>query len=263
MDKKVFIVTGGSSGIGLSCIQKLSEDRHNHVISFSRSKVKTERAAKSMSTIPDNVEFYYGDVRNEEDCKALAEYIGRKHGKVYGLVHAAGVLTKGGIENIPFQDWKFNLDINLNGPYLLTQQLLPYLKAAQGASIVNISSIAAQRPGSSIAYSVSKAGLDMLTEFLAGDLAPYKIRVNSVNPGFVTTHIHLDNKIVENQEDYRKMVEKVKKRYPLQRVGKPEDIADMVLYLLSDKANWITGSIFKIDGGALIDNDLLPPKNRT
>ena len=69
MDKKVFIVTRGSSGIGLSCIQKLSEDRQNQVISFSRSKEKTERAAKSIGTIPDNVEFYYGDVHNEEDCQ--------------------------------------------------------------------------------------------------------------------------------------------------------------------------------------------------
>ncbi len=260
MEKRVFIVTGGSSGIGLSTIKKLSEEQHNQVISFSRSKEKTERAAKSIGTIPDNMEFYYGDVRNKKDCQDLAEYIKHKHGKVHGLVHAAGVLTKGGIEMIPYEDWKFNLDVNLNGPYLLTQVLLPYLKAAKGASIVNISSIAALRPGTSVAYSVSKAGLDMLTEFLAGDLAPYQIRVNSVNPGLVTTNIHLDNKIVDSKDAYEEMVKKATARYPIKRVGKPEEIADMILYLLSEKASWITGSIFKIDGGALVNNDLLPPK---
>ncbi|TVQ14507.1 MAG: SDR family oxidoreductase [Bacteroidetes bacterium] len=260
MNKKIFIITGGSSGIGLSCIQKLSENKHNHVISFSRSKEKTKRAAKSIGNIPDNVEFYHGDVRNESDCETFAGYIGEKYGKIHGLVHAAAVLTKGGIEMIPYEAWKFNLDINLNGPYLLTQVLLPYLKAAQGASIVNISSIAAQRPGTSIAYSVSKAGLDMLTEFLAGDLAPYQIRVNSVNPGLVTTNIHLDNKIVENQQAYDEMVKKAAARYPLNRAGKPEEIADMILYLLSEKSSWVTGSIFKMDGGALIANDLIPDK---
>lgn len=260
MSKKVFIVSGGSSGIGLSCIQKLSKNKQNHVISFSRSKEKTERAIKSMGSIPDNVEFYYGDVRNEEDCRKFADYVEQKHAKIHGLVHAAAILTKGGIEMIPYEDWKFTLDVNLNGPYLLTQALLPFLKAAKGASIVNISSIAAHRPGTSVAYSVSKAGLDMLTEFLAGDLAPYQIRVNSVNPGLVTTPIHLDNKIVEDRKAYEEMVEKAIDRYPIKRAGKPEEIADMILYLLSEKAAWITGSIFKIDGGALINNDLLPPK---
>jgi len=82
------------------------------------------------------------------------------------------------------------------------------LKAANGAAIVNVSPVASIRPVSSVAYSVSKAGLDMLTEFLAGDLAPYKIRVNSVNPGFVRINIHLDNNNVEDEEAYNKMTKK-------------------------------------------------------
>ena len=258
--KQIHLITGGSSGIGLSCIIKLAEDKNNQVVSFSRSSEKVQRALEILGEKPGNIEFVNGDVRNEQDCEQLFHHLEKNYGKLHGLVNAAGVLTKGGIESIPYDQWKFNLDVNLNGPYLLTQKLLPLLKNARGASVVNISSVAAMRPGTSVAYSVSKAGLDMLTEFLAGDLAPYKIRVNSVNPGLVKTNIHLDNKIFDTPEAYEKMTEKARERYPLERIGTPEEVADLILYLLSDKASWITGSIFKIDGGSLIFNELLPPK---
>lgn len=259
-DKQIFLTTGGSSGIGLSCILKLSEDKNNQVISFSRSGEKIKRALKEMGEKPANVEFLNGDVSNEKDCDSLVTYLDKHFGKLHGLVNGAGVITKGGIEMISYDQWKYNLDVNLNGPYLLTQKMLPLLKKAEGASVVNISSVAAMRPGTSVAYSVSKAGLDMLTEFLAGDLAPYKIRVNSVNPGLVKTNIHLDNQIFKTEKAYEEMTEKAKERYPLERIGTSEEVADLILYLLSPKASWITGSIFKIDGGSLIFNELLPPK---
>ncbi len=258
--EKIYVVTGGSSGIGLSCIEKLAKNAENHVISFSRSTDKIKRAIDEIKPKPANIKFIAGDVTQKDDCEMLSEYIGKDYGRIHGLVHAAGVLTKGGIEMVDYDQWKFNLDVNLNGPYLLTQSLLNLLKAANGAAIVNVSSVASMRPGSSVAYSVSKAGLDMLTEFLAGDLAPYKIRVNSVNPGFVRTNIHLDNNIVEDEDAYNKMAEKVAARYPLERIGEPGEVADLILYLLSKKAEWITGSIFKLDGGTLIKNDLIPAK---
>ncbi len=164
------------------------------------------------------------------------------------------------MEMVSYDQWKFNLEVNLNGPYLLTQTLLPLLKKAKGASIVNVTSIASVRPGSSVAYSVSKAGLDMLTEFLAGDLGPYKIRVNSINPGLVKTNIHLDNQIVKDREAYENLLKNALPRYPIGRIGEPEDIANLAVFLLSDQADWITGSIIKIDGGAAVFNDLIPPK---
>ncbi len=258
MSKKVIVVTGGSSGIGFQTIKQLSASGID-VISFSRSKEKIEKAKKEIGENP-NVKYFEGDVVKAVDCKKLAEYIESAYGKLHGLVNNAGVLTKGSMEMIDYETWKYNLDINLNGVYLLTRNLLPLLKKAEGASIVNVSSIAGLKPGSSIAYSVSKAGLDMLTEFLAGDLAPYKIRVNSVNPAIVRTNIHLDNKIVENKEKYEELLKSVIDRYPLKRIGDPEDIANMIEFLLSDKSSWITGSIIKIDGGVMIHNELIPPK---
>ncbi len=260
MEKKVIVVTGGSSGIGLQTIGQLSANDNNQIISFSRSEEKIQKAKKVLGN-KENVNYFMGDVTNEDDCRKFAEYVEKNYGKIHGLLNNAGVLTKGGMEMIDYETWKYNLNINLNGVYLFTRSLLPLLKKAQGASIVNVSSVAAMKPGSSIAYSVSKAGLDMLTEFLAGDLAPYKIRVNSVNPALVRTPIHMDNKIFENKEEYEELLRNAVERYPLKRIGEPEDIANLIEFLLSDKSSWITGSIMKIDGGAMINNDLIPPKD--
>ncbi len=260
MEQKIFLITGGSSGLGLAIAEKLSREPDNVVISTSRSQKKIQRALDQNPSLKGKVLFLKGDVSKPDDCKKIKEQIESRFGKLHGLVNNAGVLTKGGMEMVTYEQWKFNLDINLNGPYLLTQTLLPLLKKAKGASVVNVSSIASVRPGSSVAYSVSKAGLDMLTEFLAGDLGPYKIRVNSINPGLVKTNIHLDNQIVEDKEAYSNLLENAIPRYPIGRIGEPEDIASLAVFLLSDQAEWITGSIIKIDGGAAVFNDLIPPK---
>jgi NAD(P)-dependent dehydrogenase (short-subunit alcohol dehydrogenase family) len=216
---------------------------------------------ESKPSLRDQIEFITGDVSSESDCERVRTYVEEKYGVLHGLINNAGILTKGGMEAISYDQWKNNLDINLNAPYLLSKTLLPLLKEANGASIINISSIASLKPGSSVAYSVSKAGLDMLTEFMAGDLGPYGIRVNSINPGLVKTNIHLDNKIVEDDNAYQAMLEKSVTRYPVGRIGQPEDIASLALFLLSDDSSFITGAIIKADGGANIYNDLIPPKN--
>lgn len=259
MNDKNVLITGGSSGIGLAIAGELVQKNYR-VISLSRSLQKIERAWQERPDLKEKVDFITGDVSDQAQLEKVKGYIWEKYGVLHGLVNNAGVLTKGTMETISIDDWKFTLDINLTGPYLLTKTLLPMLKEANGASIVNISSVAGLKPGTSVAYSVSKAGLDMLTRFLAGDLGPYKIRVNSVNPGLVRTHIHLDNKVVADKEAYEVMLDKARPRYPLGEIGEPADIAAMVSFLLSDESKWITGSIITVDGGVMVENDLIPPK---
>ncbi len=258
---KNVLVTGGSSGIGLAIADLLTKEGGYQVISLSRSQAKIDRALKERPRLKGKVDFITGNVSEPADCQRLFKMLNEKFGKLHGLVNNAGMLTAGGILDIGYELWKENLDINLNAPYLLTQKLLPLLVNANGASVVNISSIASRVPGRSIAYSVSKAGVDMLTEFLAGELGPYKIRVNAVNPGLVETHLHLDSKVVPSEEVYRQMLQKSESKYPIGRIGKPEDIAQMVHFLLSDKSAWITGSIIKVDGGTTVFNEILPKKN--
>ena len=259
MKKKVYLVSGGSSGIGLQILKGLSE-RGDIAISLSRSNNKVERAIKQYPELSGKVDFLLGDISNHKDANRIFKHLEKEYGSLDGLVNNAGVLTKGTIETVSVDDWRFTLDVNLTGPYILTKTLLPLLKKADSASIVNISSIAGLKPGTGIAYSVSKAGMDMLTRFLAGDLGPYNIRVNSVNPGLVKTNIHLDNKIFNDKASYERMLEKARQRYPLGRIGEAGDISSMVMFLLSEEASWISGCILPVDGGVMVENDLIPPK---
>ncbi len=259
MEKKVFLITGGSSGIGLEVLNALSKENHL-LISVSRSKEKIKRALSEYPQLHERVEFLEADISKPEDIGNLYGYLNKKYGVLHGLVNNAAVLNKGTIESSGLDDWNRAININLTGTFITTKYLLPLLKQAKGASVVNVSSVAGLKPGTSIAYSVSKAGLDMLTKFLAGDLGPYNIRVNSVNPGLVETNIHLDNNIVENENLYKEMLENARKRYPIGRIGKPVDIANMIVFLLSDKASWISGSIITADGGVMVENDLIPEK---
>lgn len=259
MEKKVFLVSGGSSGIGLAIVAGLADEGHQ-VLSLSRSSGKIERGVKQYPALQNKVDFITGDISSEKDAEDVGAYITEKYGVLHGLVNNAGILTKGTLETISVEDWKLTLDVNLTGPYILTKTLLPLLKKPRSASVVNISSVAGLKPGTSVAYSVSKAGLDMLTRFMAGDLGSYKIRVNSVNPGLVRTNIHMDNKVVADKVAYKAMLDKARPRYPLGEIGEPDDIAHMVMFLLSDDASWISGSIIPVDGGIMAENDLIPPK---
>ncbi len=259
MKKKTVLITGGSSGIGFETAELLIAEGYN-VISLSRSIEKINRALDDRQGIDKSIDFIIGDISNPADAERIKDHIKKEYGVLHGLVNNAGVLTKGTLETIEPDDWQYTLDVNLTGPYIITKALLPLLKNAGGASVVNISSVAGLKPGTSLAYSVSKAGLDMFTRFLAGDLGPYNIRVNSVNPGLVRTNIHLDNKIFADTEAYESMLEKARPRYPLGHIGEAGDIAAMIAFLLSEKAKWITGSIITVDGGVMVENDLIPPK---
>ncbi len=259
MNQKTVLITGGSSGIGFETAELLTAKGYK-VISLSRSKEKINRALQDRPGIAKSIDFITGDISNTADAGRIKDYIKNKYGVLHGLVNNAGVLTKGTLETIELDEWHYTLDVNLTGPYIITKALLPLLKQAGGASVVNISSVAGLKPGTSLAYSVSKAGLDMFTRFLAGDLGPYNIRVNSVNPGLVRTNIHLDNKIFGDREAYESMLDKARPRYPLGKIGEASDIASMIAFLLSDEAKWITGSIITVDGGVMVENDLIPPK---
>ncbi|WP_010664164.1 SDR family NAD(P)-dependent oxidoreductase [Marinilabilia salmonicolor] len=258
-NKKVILITGGSSGIGLSIAEKLTGQNYK-VISVSRNQEKIERAVKEKPQLKNKVDFIPGDVSSQESIGKLFSYIQNQYGVLHGLINSAGIISIGTLETLSPADWQMMLNVNLTGPFLMAKTMLPLLKKANGASVINISSIAGLRPGTSIGYSVSKAGLDMLTRFLVADLGPYNIRVNSINPGLVKTHLHFDNNIFTSREDYDKMIEGARVRHPLKRVGEPVDIANMVNFLISDEASWISGAIIPLAGGVTEENGFLPPK---
>ena len=249
-EKKIVLVTGGTSGIGLGTIEYLLEQDSYEIISLSRGDKNLSIAKEKLGSNACNVTFIQGDISKEQDCKKIYEEIEKKYNRLDGLVNSAGIIKLGGIEEQSLEEW--NNSINLTGIFLLTKTLLPLLKKGTNPSVVNISSMSSERAGGSIAYCASKAGVDMLTKYMGQELGKYNIRVNSVNPAAVYTNIYVASGDY-TQEGYDKWSEDKKKLYPLGRIGDAKkDIAPTIEFLLSDKSLWTTGSIYLVDGGKSI-----------
>lgn len=251
--KKVYIVTGGTSGIGLSIVKMLSDNHNNLVVSLSRDINKINQAKNITHDSKGKVRFIQCDVSNVDHLKNTFKEIRKDSDKIDGLVNAAGVIKVGGLEELNITDWDKNINTNLSSMFYVTKIFLPMLKLNKnGGSIVNISSISSKISGASISYSASKAGVDMLTKVLARELAKYKIRVNCVNPGMVKTGFQVHNNIMDENQ-YINFLSKIKETYPL-GLGKSEDIAHAVLFLLSEKSAWMTGSVMIVDGGRMVNS---------
>jgi NAD(P)-dependent dehydrogenase (short-subunit alcohol dehydrogenase family) len=192
-----------------------------------------------------------GDVRNAAVCESWVAKAVAAHGALDGLVNAAGVIGSGGLLQTDAAEWDRVVDSNLRSVYLLTRAAAPELVKRKG-SVVNLSSVAGSRPYASLLpYCVSKAAVDMFTHCAALDLAPLGVRVNAVSPGVVVTELHTVTNAVP---DYAAFIERSKGTHPLGRVGQPEEVARLILFLLSDEAGWITGVTYPIDGGRFMSS---------
>jgi NAD(P)-dependent dehydrogenase (short-subunit alcohol dehydrogenase family) len=169
-----------------------------------------------------------------------------RFGGLDGLVNAAGVLGNGGAHDTAVGEWDRMMDSNVRSVFLLTKAASSELIRRKGA-IVNLSSVASVRPYANLlAYCVSKAAVDQYTRCAALDFAPHGVRVNAVNPGVVVTELHTVTSAVA---DYPAFLERGKSTHPIGRVGSAEEVAKLIVYLLSDDAGWITGATYAIDGG--------------
>lgn len=247
MDKKVILITGGASGIGYGILKYLLDSNKYEIISVSKGEKNIQKAKECI--IDDRVLFLQNDITDEVECKKIYDLIESKYGKLDGLINCAGTIKLGGLEQQTLTEWNNSISINLTAIFMLSKILLPLIKKGTEPSIINISSIHSEKPGGSIAYCTSKAGVDMLTKFMAQELTKYKIRVNSINPAFVESNIYL-NSGDYSETEYEKLVKTRNQNYPLGRIGDAyNDIGALAEFLLSNKASWITGSNYVIDGG--------------
>jgi NAD(P)-dependent dehydrogenase (short-subunit alcohol dehydrogenase family) len=241
--KKVALITGATSGIGNATLRKfIAEDFF--VIGVGRNQEKLNEIKKEFG---DSVDVYRADVSKKEDRINLVEYLKSKGYDLDVLVNSAGILRNGSIENTTLDAWNEMMETNLTSTFHLMNLCIPLLEKRKG-SIVNVSSVTGLRSFPNIlAYCVSKAGVDHLTRCAALELAPKGIRVNAVNPGVVVTNCHLNSGM--DQETYNRFLEHSKTTHPIGRVVKAEEIADLIFFLASEKAGWITGETIAIDGG--------------
>jgi len=243
---KVVFVTGATSGIGHAVALKFAA-ASARVVALGRNQSalrEVETAIKDAGGEPLTLAV---DITNIGESQRAIDETVNKFGGLDVLVNAAGHISTGSIENTSLAAWDAMMNVNLRAVFQLMQIAAPYLIKTKG-NIVNVSSVTGLRsfPGV-LAYCVSKAGVDQLTRCAALELAPQGVRVNAVNPGVVITEIHKRGGMSE--EDYEKFLEHSKTTHPLGRVGDPKEIAELVCYLASEKASWITGATYQIDGG--------------
>jgi len=243
---RVAIVTGASRGIGEACAIALAREGVKVVLAARSTEVLAKVAGEVERLGSGEALPVTADMSKPQDLSRLVEETQRRFGGVDILVNNAGVyLGDREIQNLPMDEWDYTLDVNLKGPWYLSKLVHPIMKQRGSGSVVNISSTSGlcHELGDG-AYSVSKAALDMLTTACAKEWARDDIRVNCVAPGWVRTAM--------SETDLREMDEQGQQITPLGRVAEPSEIANLVVYLVSDQARYVTGDVIRIDGGELL-----------
>jgi NAD(P)-dependent dehydrogenase (short-subunit alcohol dehydrogenase family) len=243
--RKNVMVTGASSGIGRATAERfLNQGASVALVGRRESELRT---VASFNASSGKSFIIVADLSDEEQTEGCVAQAIEMMGGLDVLVNAAGILKAGRIEDTTFELWDEMMNINLRSVFHLMKLAVPHLERSRG-NIVNVSSVTGPRsfPGV-LAYCVSKAAVDQLTRCAALELAAKGIRVNEVNPGVVVTELHRAGGM--NEEAYAAFLEHSKSTHPLGRVGGPEEVADLICFLASDRAGWITGATVSIDGG--------------
>lgn len=242
---KVVLVTGSSRGIGRSIAVKFAKEGANVVVNYKTNQKEAEIIVEILSTYGNKCIAIKADVSKEKEVKAMVDKIIKEYGRIDVLVNNAGIAIDVEFEDRKARDWQETLNTNLIGVFNVSKYCGRYMKEAKKGKIVNVSSTNGidTTYTYSVDYDASKAALINLTKNLAIEYAPF-INVNTIAPGWVDTEMNS-----ALPKDYLK---KEKSKILLKRFAEPEEIADLVLFLSSDKARYIDGEIIRIDGGIKI-----------
>jgi NAD(P)-dependent dehydrogenase (short-subunit alcohol dehydrogenase family) len=237
------LITGGTAGIGLRVAEVLRAQGFFVAVAG-------RRAERVEALIRDGFAGYALDVADAAALARAAHDLGRRVGKLDILVNAAGIVRQAALESLSVEAVRAVLAANLEGTILATQALLPALKAARG-SVINFSSGLVRRPVAGVAvYAAAKAGVEGFTRSMALELGPAGVRVNCIAPSLVRSDIWTSAGM--SAERYAQLLAERAAEYPLGRVGEPQDVANLVSFLVSPQAQWITGAVIPLDGGSSI-----------
>ncbi|WP_246795058.1 SDR family NAD(P)-dependent oxidoreductase [Burkholderia perseverans] len=243
LEGKVALVTGASKGIGAAIAKALAAQGAAVVVTYSSSKQGAESVVAEIEGAGGRAAAVGGNVADADQAASLVKTALDRFGGLDIVVNNSGVYAFSPIEAITTEEFHRQFDTNVLGLLLVTQAAVPHLK--EGASIINISSAVTRiTPPMSAIYTGTKGAVDAITNVLALELAPRKIRVNAINPGYVTTEGTVTAGITGSDME-KEFVSKT----PLGRAGRPEDIADIAVFLASDDARWLSGEHLLGAGG--------------
>lgn len=242
---KTALVTGASRGIGAAIAKALAKEGAAVVINYNGSKEKAQAVADEITSSGGKAEIYRCSVSDFEACGEMIKTLVQKYGRIDILVNNAGITRDGLLMKMSEEDFDAVVDTNLKGAFNTIRHMSRYFLKQKSGKIINISSVSGILGNAGQAnYSASKAGVIGLTKSAARELASRGINVNAIAPGFIAT----DMTNAMSKDAKGKMTEMI----PLNRIGKPEEIADMAVFLASGKADYITGQVFAVDGGMTI-----------
>ena len=244
-EKKVVLITGGTRGIGSEIAKKFAKEGCNLVLNYVSDSTDVEKIKSEFDEYGIDVLVLKADVSVFGDCENLVKEAIAKFGKIDILVNNAGITKDTLIAMMKEDAFDKVIDVNLKGTFNVTKNVVPYMMKKRNGNIINISSVVGVvgNAGQSN-YAASKAGIIGFTKSLAKELAPRNIRVNAVAPGFIDTDMTsvLSDKVKEN----------INLQIPLKRMGKAEEVANVVSFLANDESSYITGQVINVDGGMVM-----------
>lgn len=239
---RTVLITGSSRGIGAAIARRL-KDEYKIVINYNKSKDEAFKLLEELRETNPNVIAIKADVSKEDEVEMMFEVAEKNFGHIDILINNAGISHFSLIQDIEFDTWKEVINTNLNSVFLNSKRAIPNMISNEYGVIINMSSIWGDFGASMEAlYSTSKGGINTFTKAMAKELAPSGIRVNAIAPGIVETNMMKNDFTSEELEE-------LKEEVAINRFAKPEEIAGLVRYLISDEASYITGDIIHINGG--------------
>ena len=247
-ESKIAVVTGGAMGIGASIVNLLAREGHRVVIG-DIADAEAEKMVRHWQMSGGQVSYCRTDISCASEVQRLIEYTVSTFGGLDWFVNNAGIVSSKSVMDVSEEEWDRVIRINLKGTFLCIHHAIPYLTGRKGAAIVNVASNAGMVGFPNLAaYCASKGGMIQLTKAAALDCAPLGIRVNAIAPGQTRTPMGMD--FINKQPDPEAFIlQHVNQSHPIGRMAEPEEVAETVMFLLSEKAGYVTGAVLSVDGG--------------